>query len=226
MKRLIRLAAAGALLAALPALAADGPNIDAAAKGKADTRIRAAALSAELADTGRAMREPLLLIAAAKLRKGVEARPVERKAETEDGGMAASDGGAIPDDWQAMLDDAVKLAPGNETIAELADDIRAETSKGKTDGPAYNIAVLPAGKRNIYRDVTFTGSEYAEVYVEGSDRVNIDLFVKDGNGNTVCSDTDPSHIGYCAWTPRWTDKFTIIVENRGNADDRYSLMTN
>ncbi len=230
MNRATLLALTAAVAFSCPAFAQeDGPNVAASGLAPSGTAVRAAHLAGELAALGRQRGDALLLVTAAGLAKSVAARTVERDGEVEpiEGLETVADEAATePDGWEAMLAEAEKLAPGDETIEGLAEDVRAANTKGKTDGPAYNIATLPAGKRGVFRNVPFEGSRYAEVYVEGTGRSNLDLFIKDGKGHIVCSDTDPSDINYCGWTPKWTGPFTIIVENRGKAANKYKLMTN
>ena len=182
--------------------------------------VKTAELSARLFDAGVQSGDPLLILAAAKLRKTLNPASTDRIAE---GGSAASD---IPLGWQDMLDAATPLASGDDTLLGLIDDIRAETTKGVATGPVYNIGQIANGKTDVYPSVDFIGNEYAEIYVEAKGATNLNLTVTDAQGRLVCSDTDNSHIAYCGWRPDQTAPFQIKVVNRGPNGVTYALMTN
>ncbi len=210
MPRLARLLAcavvAGSL--ALPALA----------QGQSPVKI--AELSARLFEAGQQARDPLLMVAAAKLRKTLAPQPTERRAE---GGEAASE---APLDWQEMLAEAEALATEDDTLLGLIEDVRAETTKGVATGPVYNIGKIANGRTDTYPRVDFIGGEYAEIYVEAKGATDLNLTVIDAQGRLVCSDTDSSHIAYCGWRPDQTAPFQITVTNRGPNGVTYALMTN
>ena len=72
-----------------------------------------------------------------------------------------------------------------------------------------------------------SAGDYAEVYVEAKETASdLNLFVRDGRGRLVCSDTDISAIAYCGWRPATSEFFTVEVVNRGPAASSYSLVTN
>lgn len=173
-----------------------------------------------LYDIGLASAEPLYLLAAARLRKSVEAAPVDRAPQ----GGSVTDG--APFGWQEMLVAAGPLIAGNQTLEGLAQDIRAERSKGVTDGPVYSIVDIAAGGRDVYDPLPFTGGAYAEVYVEGAPGTSLDVLVYDDQGRLVCADTDPNAIAYCGWRPATDGRFGVTVENTGGRGGRYSMMTN
>jgi hypothetical protein len=195
------------LALATPALA-DGPSA-----------IQTAALSARLYDAGLAAGDPVLLLAAARLRKSLSPEVTDRTAE---GGEAGDEG---PLTWQEMADAAEALAGEDEAVAALIADLRAEGSKGVITGPVYNIGRIGAGKSDSYKGIDFKGGEYAEVYVEARSSTDLNLMVLDAQGRLVCADTDISHIAYCGWRPVETGAFTLRVENKGSGTG-YALMTN
>ncbi len=186
--------------------------------------LRRAELSARLYEAGVADADPLLVLAAARLRKSIA--PTEgtlRPSEPEAGGDPQA---GAPLRWQDMVATAEALAPGDDLIAGLAEDIRAETTKGVVSGPIYGLSSLSAGRADLYERIDFRGGEYAVVYVEAKASTDMKLFVEDAQGRLVCSDTDISHIAYCGWRPAETGSFTIRVENRGPRSAGYALMTN
>lgn len=183
--------------------------------------VQTAALSARLFDVAQAQADPLLMLAAARLRKQIA--PAEDSARLAEEG---SRGDAAPLGWEDMAAAAAELAHDDDTILGLIDDLHAETTKGVVSGPVYNIASLGPRKTDTYARIDFKGGEYAEVYVEARSTVEMNLTVTDARGRLVCADTDGSHIAYCGWRPDATGAFTLKVENRGNAPTGYALMTN
>lgn len=191
-----------------------------AALAEVPSPVKVAALSARLYAVGLEAQDPLLIIAAAKLRKTIAPTPTDRTAT---GGQTAID---APLGWDEMLASAEPLATGDEAMLGLIDDVRAETNKGVASGPVYNIGALPNGSDDTYPPIEFRGGEYAEVYVEAKSSTNLNLTVLDDQGRLVCSDTDVSHIAYCGWTPATGGTFTLRVENNGPTATNYALMTN
>ena len=177
-------------------------------------------LSAELFAEGIARDDAVLMLAAARLRKPVEITLSDRTP----GAVMASV--HVPLGWQEMADQAAALAEDDDALLGLIDDLRAETAKGKTSGPFYNIAALLPGESHDYPAETFRGGTLAEAYVEAAGGADLNIVVTDAAGNEVCADRDPSPIAYCAWTPAADGAYGLRVENRGPADATYSLMTN
>lgn len=191
-----------------------------AALAEVPSPVKVAELSARLYAVGIEAQDPLLIIAAAKLRKTIAPTPTDRTAT---GGQTATDS---PLGWDEMLASAEPLAIGDEAMLGMIDDVRAETDKGVASGPVYNIGALPNGRDDTYPPIEFRGGEYAEVYVEAKSGTNLNLTVLDDQGRLVCSDTDVSHIAYCGWTPATGGTFTLKVENKGPTATNYALMTN
>ncbi|NJM84157.1 MAG: hypothetical protein HC844_18440 [Tabrizicola sp.] len=191
-----------------------------AARAEVPSPVKTAELSGRLFATGVETQDPLLIIAAAKLRKTIAPAPVDRAAE---GGQTADDS---PLGWEEMLAAAEPLAEGDEALQGLISDVRAETTKGVASGPVYNIGSIGTGGRDTYPPIEFRGGEYAEVYVEAKSTTNLNLAIYDHRGRLVCSDTDVSHIAYCGWTPAEGGTFTLKVDNKGPLAANYALMTN
>jgi hypothetical protein len=182
--------------------------------------VKVAELSARLYAAGMEAGDPLLVLAAAKLRKTLAPVAGERAA---DSGLV---GAGAPLGWEEMLASASELAAGDEVVLGLIEDASVEVNKGVASGPVYNIGSLGNGKGDTYPPIEFRGGEYAEVYVEAKAATNLNLSIYDDRGRLVCSDTDISHIAYCGWTPASAGTFTLKVENKGPAGADYALMTN
>lgn len=175
--------------------------------------VKTAELSGALYQAGLAADDPVLILAAAKLRKAMVPR-----AETA--------GTEAPLGWQEMLARAAALADGDADLLAVIDDVAAESGKGVAAGPVYSIGNLNAGDSDSYPAVAFIGGDYAEVYVEAKVTTDLNIAVYDSKGRLVCSDTDSSPIAYCGWRPGTTDSFTMTVQNDGPLGATYALMTN
>ncbi|MEM6660975.1 MAG: hypothetical protein AAF666_02250, partial [Pseudomonadota bacterium] len=104
--------------------------------------------AARLFELGLDQRDPVLLLAAARLRKA---------------GPPAPEGWT---DWTDMLQAARKAAPTDPLIGGIADDIASEGMRGAATGPIHNFRQI-VDIDNI--ELTVTGGEHAEIYVEGDD---------------------------------------------------------
>lgn len=182
--------------------------------------VKAAELSARLFAAGEAAKDPVLILAAAKLRKQTNPIEIVRPADGTDTATGA------PLGWEEMLASAAALAVGDDALLGLIEDVRAETTKGVVTGPVYNIGNLAGGRTDTYPRIDFKGGEYAEVYVEAKTAVDLNLTVRDAQGRLVCADSDVSHIAYCGWRPAENGGYVLLVENKGKAATGYALMTN
>lgn len=191
----------------------------------AQTPLQTAEISAQLFSAGVDQSDPILIIAAAKLRKDLTFKQVDRTPQ-QDGepDMALPSSG--PMDWRQMLDVAAELATGDAALLGIIEDIRAENMKGVSTGQVYSISSIRSGGTDTYAPLPYTGGDYAEVYVEGQAATDLNLYVYDAKQRLVCSDTDISAIAYCGWRPAHTENFTIVVKNKGGQSSPYSLITN
>lgn len=172
-----------------------------------------------LYDLGLERRDPVLVLAAASLRRSIVLEQIQRvPTEGEAGGALLT--------WEVMMDAARDLASADPAMLGVIEDVAAATTKGVTSGPVYNIGKIGPKKNDLYKRVPFDGRAYAEVYVEGKGPENLDLYVRDAKGRLVCTDTDASAIAYCGWTPRATGEFSIDVVNTSGTTSSYTLITN
>ncbi len=190
------------------------------ASAETPSPVKLAELSARLYALGVETGDPLLILSAARLRKTLAPVAADRTPE----GRTAAEG--TPITWQEMLASAKPLVAEDDALLGLIADITAETTKGVSSGPVYNIGSLGNGNGDTYPPIEFRGGEYAEVYVEARAATNLNLTIYDEQGRLVCSDTDISHIAYCGWTPANAGSFTLKVDNKGPTSAAYALMTN
>ncbi|TKD51862.1 hypothetical protein [Sphingomonas baiyangensis] len=161
-------------------------------------------LSAEMARAGSAARDPLLLLAAARVRRSA---PITFAADADDRSAG----------WIAA---AEAMAGDDPRIATLAADIRAEGRKGRIDGPRVSQARLAAGERRRFTE-RFRAGRPAVVYVEGDGDTDLGLRV-----GAACRNLDPGDIKICSWTPSRAESVTVEIANLGRVDNRVILGMN
>ncbi|MEM6660970.1 MAG: hypothetical protein AAF666_02225 [Pseudomonadota bacterium] len=184
------------------------------------TGVELSALSGDLFEVAVRMHDPLLAIAAAKLRKRIDFTPGTLVPE------GATPATAQWTEWTEMLETAKAMAGGDAALLDLVDDVAAESTRGRLESPARVGGEIATGEKLIYRDVTFQGGDYAEVYVEGSGTSDLNLYIRRVGGQLICSDSDASDRIYCGWVPDQTTAFDIEITNKGDAANRYTLITN
>jgi hypothetical protein len=217
--RRILAAAAATIIAFLPGgpPVADtnrGPNADPAAKlvaseSPALSAVERLALSDRLAAYGERNADPIALVQAAKIRKGLEAG----------GGGQTFDG---------LLERAEQLAPGNPTVRALIADARSYKSR---DLPLVGAGLSALSKligsgAADRADLVFRGETPAVVYVRGPAAADLDLYVYDEYNNLICSDENAGGEAQCRWRPRWTGSFLVDVRNKNEQEVEYVLTAN
>lgn len=187
-------------------------------------------LAAELAAKGRERKDPVLLIAAARLLDGIESSPSAMKAEVSGGSADAA--GAPPArelTADSLREEARALAPGDQTIAILAQPPVGGSGgsdfRGAGGGPKFHRQTVGRGARATFR-ADFRGQEIAEVVVVGSQTADLDLVVLDEKRAVVCVSRNPTDYERCRWTPPKNGQYFMVVENRGSWTNLFSIYTN
>lgn len=183
------------------------------------------ALSARLAEWGRADKNPLALIVAAEIRRRSAVKTVERTPE-QSGEATTATVPVVEATAENLLAEAEALAPKDPTIRALADDVRGSATKGLVAGVGVSRSTLKGAGTDWYRKLRFEGSRYAEAYVELSGRGTVHVSVYDEAGNLVCRDPNPSSVAYCGWMPSKTATFDVKVENQSTVAVPYRMFTN
>jgi hypothetical protein len=161
-------------------------------------------------------RHPLELAAAARL-PGNSA-PVGSGALDAD----AADG---PVPVEAMFAKAQDLAGDDQVLLGLIRDAMAESTRGRVGEVVRLESRLGAGMTDVWK-IPFQGNSLAEVAVQGDGSSNLDVVITDESGNQVCHEASLSDSIYCDWLPTRDGDFFVAVQNRGDAPNRYFLMTN
>jgi hypothetical protein len=192
----------------------------AASCGSAAAQEDGAPLRAQLdraraaADYGRAARDPLALIVAARMRRDIG---LTRRATTvlEPPEL---------DTPASLIAEARRLARGRRDVLRLADETLATGEKGRERGPLYEIGRIANAGSETFDAMTFAGGKRAEVYVEGARRLA--LVVRDAAGQTICADDAAGPVAYCWWKQDAAGAVRIEILNRAPADNAFRMVTN
>lgn len=192
---------------------------------------RQIAIAFDLVDLGRATKAPDLLISAARILKRIDAKDGDIPAEVSGG----KDEPGVKTDLKKvakdLLSEAVKLAPDNKTIADLATHAAeeklivppAEAGKRGSFGGAKQYYHQPGAGVTITWRVKFVGGQDAAVSVRGNGRNNLTLRVSGNDGvNLSWQSRNPS----LNWVPARNAMYTITVQNNGPGGCAYTLYHN
>ena len=213
-----------ALLAA-PALSADkGPNAQTSGAKPAESNARLVFLAAELEDLGRAQKDPLLLINAARLYLKAIGQETKLAGDHTGGEGDKVANGKIAT-VRDLMDLAAQLAKGDPTVTALIDQTKVVTVKGNSGGAKFVRDSVPSKGQVTYK-LEFYSQEFAETTVRGDGAGDLDLIVSDENGNVICQSQGNREREYCGWFPRWKGQFKISVKNQGSGPSNFRLYTN
>jgi hypothetical protein len=205
---------------------ASGPNrAPAKASSPGSEAVAQVALAEELARYGREKKDPLALLAAARIKQAVGDNPTERKKETKGGTGEATKTATDSTSVAALVDQAKALAGGRPDIVALADEVAKSDTRGRVSGPGSTTTVVRRVGTDVFSNVVFRGGETAMVMISGDGDSDLDLYVFDERGNLICQADSRTDAEICRWTPRWTGPFRIEVRNLGVAN-QYVLRTN
>ncbi|WP_376988139.1 hypothetical protein [Bosea sp. R86505] len=182
------------------------------------------ALGYQLYGIGQERKDPLVVIAAARLIAAVPLADRQRE-KVERGGTDTAGADKKPLDLDAVLTGARTLAAGDKTLLAMISDVETTASRGRVGGPGRTASGVRAGATDVYTE-RFRGGQRAEVAVTGDGDTDLDLYVYDENGNLICQDTDFTDRTFCQWNPRWTGFFRIEIVNLGSIRNTYFLATN
>jgi hypothetical protein len=198
---------------------ASGPKAPAAEEPVA--RLQTAS---DLLAVGRDTKDPLVLIVAARIAKGVGGTEVDLKPDRKGAAGSAQKSGQ-PVSADSLLAEARDLAKGEKIMNLLIEETAAMAAAGAAGQPKTHQDTVQAGTTDVY-SVVFSGGQLAEVGIAGDGSGDLDLLVYDENDHLVCRSTGSSDREYCQWWPKWTGPFRIEVQNLSTAPNLYRLATN
>ncbi len=209
---------------ALPATAQDTPAPNLTTNGKGTQGgVARLVLAHHLYALGRANKDPLTVLNAARLAASVTSTDSMRAKETA--GDPSATAPSSPTTPAQMFDTAATLAAENEALLDLVDASRSEAAFAPLTGVVRTASTLPASQTETW-PVPFFGASLAELAIIGDSSGNLDLLVTDEFGNPVCQDSGPADTAYCSFYPAQNGTFKIIVKNNSSAANTYVLLTN
>jgi hypothetical protein len=183
------------------------------------------ALAHDLFAAGTAARDPILLMAAARLAAGVVLTPAERTPQTTGAGTADA-GAAGPPGAAEMLAAARSAAGEDELILTLLDDIEAAAGRGGDGAAAVSAGRLTPGQADRWR-LPFFGAVRGEVAVVGDGDAPLAVTVQDETGATLCRSAGAGDRMACAFVPAQNGYVEVEVRHAGGAGrNDYLLFTN
>ena len=198
-------------------------NINEGAKGGVDQNMTYLTVSGELARLASESKDPILMLAAARLEAMVTTKVATRNKTSEGD---TTEAGAPKPEKADLFALAEQFAGTNARLQAVIEASKASVqTKGAAGGAILTSDRVLAQSSDYYR-IRFRGGEPVRIAVLGDGDSDLDLYVYDENGNLVCRDTDYSDQTYCSWTPAWTATFRIKIENLGSVYNRYRLATN
>lgn len=183
--------------------------------------VETARTAYSLARYGDSNKDALALITAARMLKEVGASDGGAKRTSPEGAKAS---GGNPMTVEAILARAKTHAAGRADLLALAADVETGGTRGRIGGPGSTRTVVNSRATDVFT-IAFRGGETAAVAISGDGDSDLDLYVRDENGNLICYSESNGDDEWCRWTPRWSGNFVIRVVNRGIAN-QYVLRTN
>lgn len=223
------LAALALCVSSVGVRAADPPAAEGEA-ARSPTSLAAMNLAAarRLVHVGRETKAPEALLAAARIigkSPSSKLGPDEKAAE----GSKPAD---LREEAGALLEEAIKLSGGDESVKKLAASIRndiKEGSRGATGGPRVINGSVSGSDRRDTHFIRFRGGEEAIVIVNNtSNRGDIDLAVVNDNGQVVARDRRADDDASVRFYVGRTQGYQVIIRKYGNRGGylRYTLTTN
>lgn len=205
--------------------ATPAPSAPATASATAETSAGPGAVAQfmaaqELFALGRARKDPLAVLAAARLAATVTATDADRQPEP-----AAE---AVPPshpDAATMFTAAKALTAEDDALTDLVARSAAEAARLPARSLIRTTRGIGAGATQVYT-LPFFGASLAEVGLLGDGKANLDLAISSGEGGALCLDTAPEARAFCSFVLPENASVTVSVTNRSETASSYSLLTN
>ena len=215
------------LLAVTP-VAAEEPNLSAdgsATSGTATQLVLAQRVYRQATQSG----DPVLLLAAIRLTRGIATRPApgwERLGEGDPLPIPAPDRTGPPDPGSAAaLEVLLGLASDDPNLQDLAYDLDAQVPQGKLPVATVAQAGLAGSAQDAWR-VPLSGAVAAEIGLVGDGSGPLGLTVADSNGAVICAQPPAIDPALCRFTPARNGFFSVQVVNAGAEWNSYQLIGN
>lgn len=212
----------------LPPAFAEAPNLaseEAGALGAASQLVLAQRTYRHAMESG----DPVLLLAAIRLARGVTTRPApgwERLTEAEAPRSPAPERSGPPDPGSASALAVLHgMAIDDPNLQDLAYDLDAQVPHGRLPVVTVAVAGLDGGAVDDWR-MPLSGAVPAEIAVLGDGGTPLGLTVTDDTGAVVCTRPPALDPALCRFTPARNGFFSVQVTNAGVEWNSYQLVGN
>lgn len=208
-------------LADVPNLASDSP----ATMGAAAQLVLAQRVYRQAEATG----DPVLLLAAIRLARGVTTRPApgwQRAGETEAPPVPGPERVGPPNPGgEAAFAVLQGLAVDDPDLQDLAFDLTAQMPQTRKPVAAVASGGLGAGRQDNWR-LPLSGAAAAEIALLGDGSGPLGLAVTDDTGAVICTHPPSPDPALCRFTPARNGFFSVQVTNAGAEWNSYQLVGN
>jgi hypothetical protein len=188
----------------------------------------------EIAEAGRLQKDPLMLVAAARVVLSVGATPGKDESKSGVTNKSKPTAAAATDKKadvaptpvaDRLLAEATDLARDNQVALLLIRETQVAAGRGTTGGPHSHETRL-LGRSYVEHSERFVRGQLAEAVLAGDGDTDVDIAIFDERGNRICSSTRSGDREYCSWTPAWTGNFTVRVTNYGSVYNDVAVLIN
>jgi hypothetical protein len=207
---------------------AEDPNLATASTapaGAATQLVLAHGLYRQAEATG----DPVLLLAAIRLARGVSNRPApawQQTGEADTPPIPGPERGAPPNPGgEAALAVLHGLAIDDPNLQDLAYDLEAQVPQGRLPVATVAQGGLVNGAEAIWR-IPLSGAVAAEIALIGDHSGPLGLTITDDTGAVICAQPPRLEPTLCRFTPARNGFFTVQVTNAGTEWNSYQLVGN
>ena len=170
--------------------------------------------------------DPVLLLAAIRLARGVTLRPALGWERTTAEAAEPSTSNGPPDPaGPAALAMLQGLAVDDPDLQDLVYDLDAQVPQGRLPVATVARSGLNGGTSEVWQ-LPLTGSVAAEIALIGAGNTALGLSVTDDTGTEICSRPPALDPALCRFTPARNGFFTVQVVNAGAEGNSYKLVGN
>ncbi|OAN49451.1 hypothetical protein A6A04_19405 [Paramagnetospirillum marisnigri] len=222
-----------AACAATPASAADS-NADSAsvAISPQTEAVAAAGMAHALAKYGEKTKDPVALLAAARILQAIGGVPLTTPVEREGLATSTPEKPAVAFDSAASAMKAARnLAKGQAPLLAMIDDTEKSGSRKAFNGSIdrHDIVFLVrsdtvrSNGTDVY-NIPLIAREPWRVSLSGDGDETLLLLVYDENGHEICRDIDNKVFSAsCSVTPKWAGIYKVKIQNTGPTPVRYVI---
>jgi hypothetical protein len=207
---------------------ADAPNLGAegsATSGAATQLVLAQRTYRKATESG----DPVLLLAAIRLARGVTTRPApgwERLGKVDPPPIPAPERSRPPDPGSAAALAVLQgLAIDDPNLQDLAYDLDAQVPQSRLPVATVAESGLGSGAQDEWR-VPLSGSAPAEIALIGDGGGPLGLTVTDDSGAVICIRPPAIDPALCRFTPARNGFFILQISNAGPEWNSYQLVGN